>query len=405
VGITLRAINEVEIPAWTRTDAAGFGEDAEELSKMAPRWIADELDRTRAAFDGDDLVGTSRNYTFELTVPGGALVPAAGVSAVAVLPTHRRRGILRAMMSALLDDSVERSEPVSMLTASEGAIYRRFGFGISTLALDVTLDLRDVEFAQPRPGGRLRMVDRAGLEQHAPALFDRVRRTRPGAVSRPEVWWAEVHPPHKAGTRFDVLYESDDGRVDGFVTYSIKDHWDPEPANSLKVRDLVAASPVAEHALWRYLCEIDLVRTVSAGQVAVDTPLPWLLASPRAALFQPQADFVWTRVLDVPRALGARTYATTGRLVIAVHDAMRPGGTADGVFAIEGGPDGASVVPTHDAPDLTCEVATLSTAWLGGVRWSVLASAGWVDEHTPGALATADAMFASVPLPTAFTWF
>jgi predicted acetyltransferase len=405
VGITLRAISEAEIPAWTRTDAAGFGEDADELSKRAPRWIADELDRTRAAFDGADLVGTSRNHTFELTVPGGALVPAAGVSAVAVLPTHRRRGILRAMLTALLDDSADRSEPVSMLTASEGAIYRRFGFGISTMALDVTLDVRDVEFARPRPGGHLRMVDRTGFEQHAPALFDRVRPTRPGAVSRSEVWWAEVHPPQKEGTRFDVLYESDDGRVDGFVTYTIKDNWAPEPEHALKVFDLVAASPIAEHALWRYLCEIDLVRTVGAGQVAVDTPLPWLLASPRAALFQPTADFVWTRVLDVPRALGARTYATPGRLVIAVHDAMRPGGGADGVFAIEGGPDGASVAPTHDAPDLTCEVTTLSTAWLGAVRWSVLASAGWVDEHTPGALATADAMFASAPLPSAFTWF
>jgi len=402
--MTLRAIDEAEIPTWMRTSAAGFGEDAEELSK-SERWIGDELDRTRAVFDGHELVGTSRNHSFELTVPGGQLIPAAGVSAVAVLPTHRRRGILRAMMAALFDDTVERSEPVSMLTASEGAIYRRFGFGISTLALDVTLDVRDVEFARPRSGGRLRMVDRTGFDQHAPALFDRVRRARPGAVSRSEVWWADVHAPHKSGTRFDVLYEADEGRVEGFVTYTIKDNWDPEPAHALRVRDLIAASPDAEHALWQYLCEIDLVRTVKAAQVAVDTPLPWLLASPRAALFQPMADFVWTRVLDVPRALAARTYATSGRLVIAVHDAMRPGSEADGVFVIEGGPDGSSVVPTHDEPDLTCEVAALSTAWLGGVRWSVLASAGWVGEHTPGALATADAMFASVPLPTAFTWF
>jgi predicted acetyltransferase len=405
VDVTLRAIEESEIPTWNRTDAAGFGEDADELSKSAPRWIADELDRTRAALDGDDLVATSRNHSFELTLPGGAMVPAAGVSAVSVLPTHRRRGILRAMMTALLDDSSERSEPVSMLTASEGGIYGRFGFGISMVALDVKLDVRDVQFARPRPGGRLRMVDRAELEKHAPALFDRVRRVRPGAVSRPEVWWADVHAPHKSGARFDVLYEADDGRVDGFVTYAIKDQWDPEPAHVLNVRDLVAASPVAEHALWRYLCEIDLVRTIKAGQVAVDTPLPWLLASPRAGLMQPAHDYVWTRVLDVPSALGARTYASAGRLVIAVHDGMRPGGAADGVFAIEGGPGGASVAATGDAPDLTCDVSALSTAWLGGVRWSVLASAGWVREHTAGALTTADAMFASTPMPFPFTWF
>ena len=402
--IALRAIDKAEIPAWMRTDAAAFGEDAEELSK-AERWIGDELDRTCAAFDGDELVGTSRNHSFELTVPGGASIPAAGVSAVAVLPTHRRRGILRAMMAALLENSAGRSEPVSMLTASEGGIYTRFGFGVSTMALDVKLDVRDVEFARPRPGGRLRMVDRAELEKHAPSLFDRVRRARPGAVSRSEVWWADLHAPHKSGTRFDVLYEVEDGRVDGFVTYAIKDQWDPEPAHVLNVRDLVAASPVAEHALWRYLCEIDLVRTIKAAQVAVDTPLPWLLASPRAALFQPAADYVWTRVLDVPGALGARTYASAGRLVLAVHDRMRPGGAADGVFAIEGGPDGASVAASTDAPDLTCDVSTLSTVWLGGVRWSTQAAAGWVEEQTPGALTTADAMFASTPMPFPFTWF
>jgi len=404
VDIALRAIDEAEIPAWIRTDAAGFGEDAEELAK-AERWIAEELDRTRAAFDGDDLVGTSRNYSFELTVPGGASIPAAGVSAVAVLPTHRRRGILRAMMAALLDDSAERSEQVSMLTASEGGIYRRFGFGISSLALDVTLDVCDVEFARPRPAGRVRLVDRHELERHAPALFDRVRRARPGAVSRSEVWWADVHAPHKSGTRFDVLYEAENGQVDGFGTYAIEARWDPEPAHVLNVRDLVAASPVAEHALWRYLCEIDLVRTVKGAHMAVDTPLPWLLSSPRAGLFQPTSDYVWTRLLDVPGALGARTYASTGRLVIAVNDPMRPGGAADGVFAIEGGPDGAAVAATDDAPDLTCDVATLSTVWLGGARWSVLASAGWVEEHTAGALATADAMFASTPKPFPFTWF
>ncbi len=404
VDIRLRPIGEDEIPAWTRTDAAGFGEDPEELSQAA-RWLADELDRTRAAFDGDDLVGTSRNRTFELSLPGGGTVAASGVTAVAVLPTHRRRGILRSMMSALLDDSVAHDEPVSMLTASEGGIYGRFGFGASTLALDVTLDTREVEFVRPRPAGRLRMVDRVELDKVAPALFDRVRRTRPGAVSRPEAWWADVHEIRKPGIRFDVLYENADGEVDGFVTYEVKARWVPGPEHRLDLLDMVAASPVAEHALWRFLCEIDLVRTVHYETVPLDTPLPWLLASPRAALMQPAADFVWTRVLDVPRALGARTYACDGRLVIAVHDDARAGRAADGTFVIDGGPDGAVVNPSNESPDLSCDVAALSTVWLGGVRWSTLACAGLVEEHRAGASAQADTMFASTPMPFSYTWF
>jgi predicted acetyltransferase len=402
--IIVRPIVESEIPAWIRTDAAGFGEDAEEHAKLE-RWIGEQLDRTRAAFEGDDLVATSRNRGFELTVPGGALLPAGGVIAVAVLPTHRRRGILRTMMTALLDDSVAHGESVSMLTASEGGIYGRFGFGASTLALDLKLDLRGVEFVQARPEGRLRMVDRAELEKHSVELFERVRRARPGAVSRAESWWAEVQAPHKMGTRFDVLFEGADGRVDGFVTYSVKDRWHPDPAHELHVRDFVAASPGAEHALWRYLCEMDLVRTVHAPMVPVDTPLPWLLASPRAVLMQPAADFVWTRVLDAPVALGSRTYASPGRLVIEVRDEMRPGGAADGTFVLDGGPDGATVTASKETPDLTCDVAALSTVWLGGVRWSTLASAGRVEERTDGALARADAMFASTPLPFPYTWF
>jgi len=403
-GIEVRAISESEIPAFVRADAAGFGEN-EQLAEDSPRWIAAELDRTRAGFDHDELVATSRGYSLELTVPGGALLPAAGVSSVAVLPTHRRRGILRAMMTALLDDAVERGEPIAMLIASEGGIYGRFGFGVTMQAARLELDVRDVTFAGPPPPGRLRLVAPDELRKQAPDLYERIRRVHPGAVSRSEIWWSEQQYDKRDGTRFDVLYESETGVVDGFVTYSMKDRWQPDPAHRLRVRDFVAATPTATHALWRYLCEVDLVRTLYANRVPLDSPLPWLLASPRAATPRGIYDFVWTRVLDVPAALGARTYATDGRLVLGVHDGSRPDGAAHGTFLLEGGPDGATVSATSAAPDLVCSVDALSTVWLGGVRWTTLAAADRIEERTPGALATADAMFASTPLPFPFTWF
>ena len=89
-----------------------------------PAWGALDVDRTLAGFEGDELVATSRNYSLELTVPGGASLPAAGVSAVTVRPTHRRRGVLRQMMRGLLDEAAGRGEPVAMLTASEGRDLR-----------------------------------------------------------------------------------------------------------------------------------------------------------------------------------------------------------------------------------------------------------------------------------------
>jgi predicted acetyltransferase len=400
----VRAIDASEIPKFVRTDAAGFGE-SEDYGTHAARWIALELERTRAAFEGDDLVATSRNYSLELTVPGGGTVPAAGVSAVAVLPTHRRRGILRSMMTALFDDAVERGEPVAMLTASEGAIYQRFGFGVSTRAAAVELDRRTLELARLPEPGRLRMVQSDELRKQAAPVFDRVRQSYPGAVSRPEVWWTDVLDERESGQqRYHVLYESPQGALDGFVTYTVEARWDHGPTHVLRVVDLVAATPEATRALWRYLCEVDLVRTIRARRTPLDSPLPWLLTSPRAARVLSIDDFVWTRILDVPAALAARRYAVEGRLVVAVHDASRPGGAADGTFTIDAGPDGATVA-RGGTPELACDVATLSAAWLGGLPFTTLAAAGWIDEHTPGALARADAMFASTPLPYPFTWF
>lgn len=403
--IIFRPIGPAELPAFVRTSSIGFQESPTWIDEH-PRWAGLELDRTLVALDGDDLVATSRNYSLELTVPGGSILPAAGVSAVTVRPTHRRQGLLRSMMGQLLDEAVTRGEPVAMLTASEASIYGRFGFGISTRSMMVELDRRDVEFAVPRPEGRLRIleVDEAGKLE--PEVFERMRRTYPGAISRPDAWWSDELWDSRFGVRFDVAYESPAGTVDGYVCYGTREVFDPSMGNQnrLTVRDLVGVTPVARHALWRYLCEVDLVRTIIDPGAPVDVALPNLLTSNRAMRIRGVTDAVWTRVLDVPVALGARTYAVDGRITIAVRDPFRPGGEADGTFCVEAGPDGATVTTGTD-PDLACDVTTLSAAWLGGARWAGLADAGLVEERVPGAVGLADAMFASAPLPYPYTWF
>jgi predicted acetyltransferase len=310
------------------------------------------------------------------------------------------------MMTRLLDDSVEHGEPVSMLTASEATIYERFGYGVSTRAASLVMDRRDVEFVRPRPPGRFRLVDVDEADKVEPDVYDRMRRTYPGALSRPTEWWSQEFEP-EMGNRFDVLYESPDGTIDGYATYGIREHWGHGGSEaSLSARDVIAATPTALHALWRYLLEVDLVRTVRQHSIPLDTPLPWLISSMRAARFEMVHDYVWTRLLDIPAALGARTYAVPGRLVLDVRDGARPGGPADGRFAIEGASDGATVsVASAATANLSCDIATVSAAWLGGVRWSELAAAGLVDELTPGALLLADAMFMSTPLPYPFTGF
>lgn len=252
------------------------------------------------------------------------------------------------------------------------------------------------------------MVDADEARKLEPEIFERVRVTHPGAISRADAWWADVQyqDPHELGARFDVLFEGASGSLEGFVCYGIKEQWAADGAHhQLTVRDFVAATPEATHALWRYVCEVDLVGTIRCYNLPLDSPLPWLLESARAVRAIGLDDYVWTRILDVPTSLAARRYTTDGRVTLEITDAFRPDGEAAGTFVLEGGPDGAEVRRAEGAADVTCDIATLSAAWLGGVRWSELATAGLVIEREAGALARADAMFASTPLPYPFTWF
>lgn len=404
MSVEFRPISAEELPEMARVSSIGFGETADWFEREK-EFASTALDRTWIGFDGDDMVATSRNFPFEITVPGGQTLHAAGVSAVTVLPTHRRQGLLRSMMTRMLDDAVERGEPISMLTASEATIYGRFGYGVSHRALSMRIDKSELEFAHARPPGRIRLIDVQEAGKVEPEVFERVRLVYPGAVSRPPEWWCHYYDPAH-GTRFDAIYESPSGAVDGYVTYSIRDKWGMNGAEHvLTVRELVGCSREAQHALWHFVGEVDLIRTILARGVELDTPLPWLLTSIRAARTESIYDSLWSRVLDVPATLGARTYSAPGRIVLAIDDPVRRGQAADGTFSVDGGPDGAAVTRVDGAADLSCNVNVLSAAWLGGVRWSQLAAAGHVHEHTDGALATADAMFASTPLPAAFTWF
>jgi predicted acetyltransferase len=404
----LRPVTREELPEFTRTDLAAFGERPADPKRLELDWTSLELDRTLAAFDGDEIVGTGRLFSFELTMPGGRVVPAAAVSWIAVLPTHRRRGILTAIMRCQLDDAVERGEPLAMLYASEGGIYRRFGYGIATSSMSVTVDSGHSTFLRPVPDGRVRLVDEDAARKLFPEIFDRVRRIQPGAVQRVDAWWPDQFfwpEPDEHGTRFYCVYESPEGRLDGYAAYRFEARWDNGAQGTLHVRDLVTVTPAARTVLWRYLLDVDLVEKVSAWVVPLDEPLRWLLAESRRMRVGRLGESLWVRVLDAPTALTARTYAAPGQVVFEVVDRFRPDGAAAGRVELDGGPDGAQARRTTAEPDLVLDVAELGGILLGGVRPSTLARAGLIDERTPGALGVADAMFAVEPLPFTMTDF
>ena len=410
MGFEIRAIADTD-DDWSRfwpVPVAAFGED---LADGEPeQWRLNfEFDRSLAAFDGDRVVGTGGAHSMDLTLPGLTTVPVGGLTAIGVLPTYRRRGILRAMIERHFEDVESRGEPLSVLNASESTIYSRFGYGAATWSSDLEIDTRVAALRDPPEApGEVRMVDAGEGEKLLPEFYDRARRSQPGELTRkPEVWASYFQDPpwfrHGASRHYDVVYE-EAGRVEGWVSYRIEEQWvGPLPDNAVRVRELYALTPAARAALWRFTLGLDLASKVKMPNRPGHEPLGWLLADPRRLRVTHTHDDLWVRLLDLPVALAARRYAIEGRLVLQVADRMRPAN--DGRFALDAGPDGASCQPSRDEPDLVLGVDALGAAYLGGARLSTMAAAGRVAERSPGALERADLLFSSNPPPWSTTSF
>ena len=401
----LRPIAADELELFVQADGYGFGERAQH-----GEWASAELDRTVAAFMGDEIVATGRNYTLELTVPGGASVPAGGVSWITTRPTHRRRGLLTQIMTCLIAESQERGEVVSILTASEGGLYQRFGYGVGARIATFTANRAGVEFVETVPDAVLRMVEPEVAVELVPPLFDRVRRSQAGAVSRPDFWWPGEWAPEDwidPRRRFDVVVEFD-GVVEGYAMYAIDGEWnDGFTEKVVAVRDLIAATPAAEAALWQYLFNVDLTVGVRAWNRPLDDALPWLITDPRQIRTAQVRDSLWVRPLDTAAFLAARTYGAEGSLTIAVTDRFLGDVPTAGVFTLTASRDGAECTraPGSAVPDVVLDAAELGAISLGAFRPSQLARAGRIVAANPAAIDRADAMFRTVREPNASTWF
>lgn len=388
-----------EFVAFAQADASGFGFELnlERLEQTKPFW---EFERSLACFDGEEIVGTTGIFSFDLTVPGAPL-PTAGVTWVAVKPTHRRRGVLTGLMRQQLEDVRDKGEPLAALWASESIIYGRFGYGLAAQRADLTIDRTRTALAHEAPNcGRLRLINREEALKSWPAVYDEVRRRQPGMYTRSKTWWEhktlrEAAPSGGPG-RFFVQYE-EDGQARGYARYQVKggENNDGLPDGTVQVRELMAATPSAYGSLWQYLFGIDLVGTIEAWGRAPDEPLYWMLADSRRLARRP-ADSLWVRIVDVPSALEGRRYTAEGRLVMEVRDAFCPWN--EGRYELEAGPDGARCHRSEAEPDMVLEVADLGAAYLGGARLRTLARAGRVqaDEKT---LARADSLLSWDPLP------
>ena len=408
MSVEIRFVEPAEFADWSAAMAAVFLMPAPNEAEVELRRPYADLTRTRGAWDGDRVVATCRSFATTLSVPGGDAVPADALSNVTVLPTHRRRGLLTSLMQQNLSDAVERGEVVSALVAAEWPIYGRYGYGPAVEQAAYEVEARAVRFLAADSPGEVVVVDPKDARKSTQAVYEAVRLRCPGSIERPAYNFDRelglVSPEIRNTWSGNVALHLDpDGTVDGFVRWTGEASWDGmRPQGKLVVDELLAQTPDAYAALWRLVCSVDLVTTVTAGSRPVVEPLPHLLADGRAVRQVRREDLLWARVLDVPAALAARRYPVEGRGVVEVVDAQ---GWAGGVFAVEGGPAGATCVRTSASPEVTVPVPALGACYLGGTRLRTLASAGLVDEHTSGAVSRLDVLLGPVEVPWALTFF
>jgi predicted acetyltransferase len=386
----IRYASENEWAAVAELDGASFGfhYSDQELADAAL-----DIDPQRivvAAVDGA-IIGISAELPFAMLLPGGADVPVVGLTWVSVELTHRRQGVLRAMVEQQLREQAAAGTAAVILSASEGGIYGRYGFGVATEVRHTVVQRRRARMTSPVDTSAVRRLTTDHAREVLPGLYERWRRQTPGGLTRDQRRWTftlldrEYQRQGKSGL-FHLVHP------DGYASYRIKSEWgEGDPQHQCWLVDYAPATDEAHAALWQTLLSMDLVSTIESYRVPLDDPIQLLLADPRGVLTTHLGDSLWVRPLDVTALLASRRYAVDVDCVLDVRDAL----LGDGRYLLRGGPDGAACVRTDRGPDLSVDIADLGAACLGGRRLAQLARAGRVDAANPVLLARVDAAFAA----------
>ncbi|MDQ0601740.1 putative acetyltransferase [Streptomyces canus] len=399
----LRVLRRQDWDEWYDTLIRAFGGVPESAQERELWETLTETDRSFGVWDGDACVGTAGAFSFRLTVPGGASVRAAGVTMVSVAATHRRRGVLTAMMRRQLDDVREWGWPLAVLTASEPAIYGRFGYGVGTYAVTGEIDTKQVRLSVP-PGTddvRLRYAEPADSLGACEAVYARVAPSRPGMVARTPGWerlmLLDPESGREGASPLQCVVAERDGEVVGYARFQVKPDWEPTgPQGKVLLRDVEAPDPAVYAALWRFLFDIDLTSKLLTRGRPVDDAWQYLVSDIRRCSLRVR-DSLHVRLVEVGAALEARTYQAPVDVVFEVADDFCPWNA--GRWRLSGDAKGATCERTTDPADLALSVRELGAAYLGGVSLASLGAAGRVRELRRGALGEAAVGFGSAVAP------
>jgi len=416
----MRPISREEFGAFRYTQGHAFHAGPPSPERLAISLSLFEPERSLAVFDAHaesfagpgparagDIVGTAGAFSFQMAVPGGML-PVAGVSYVSVLPTHRRRGIARALMTRQLSDIAARGEePVAALWASEAPLYGRYGYGQATWVAGFKVGRGEGALTiAPDPSISLRLAPPADVVADLAKVYDSVLASQPGFFTRGDAWWdravADIEAERGGAGPLRCLLACDPAGPRGYALYRARQVWDDAeylPDSKISVEELIASDPLASAALWRDLLSRDLVTEVSAANRPADDPLLFQLADPRRA--RPQtSDGIWVRIVDLPRALRGRAYSCPVEVVLEVTDDLLPANAGRWRLRATGGRgDDVTCGRTDDPADVALDVRELGAAYLGGTRLGTLAAAGLVTERRAGTLSQLSAAMSWDPSP------
>jgi predicted acetyltransferase len=399
--ISIRPPAGDEIDLFLKTVSASFHEEMSDANVEREKALV-EPERLLLAWDDDRPVGATGAFRFALGIPGGEL-PTAGVTMTGVLSSHRRRGILTALMRHQLQDARRWGEPLAALWASESNIYGRFGYGLAAWGAHIEIERDRAGFLEDDgPEGRVLLLDREEALKTLPSIYARVRALRPGMPSRSAVWWSNhtlgldpddrrSQPPLK-----HAIVELD-GRAEAYALYRVRLNWPQgHPAGVLEVEQAMGTSTRAVKELWRFLFGIDLVARIDAHFEPVDTPL-FVMVKEMRRLRARLYDALWVRVVDIESALSKRSYAAAGELVFGLEDHFCPWNA--GTWKLETSGSETTVARTEEHPDLEMRAADLGAVFLGGMSFSQLRDGGAITELTPEAAARGDDLFRVHPAP------
>ena len=375
LAVMIRTLTEGDFAAAIAVDSAAFGyeQTPEDIDQLALPLLRDA--EVIGSFDDDRLVGLGAIQHKLLTFPGGRPSPVAAVTWVGVLPGEQRRGHLRRLMTHQLHGLHDgKAAPVALLTASEGGIYGRFGYGLAAVCAEITVPNAPA-FRADVAVQRVREVDHDTARPTLRRVHEQIRTERTGYLSRDERTWAALYsdlPSMRRGAgalRFGL-------HADGVIAFRIATAWGYSgPAHTLNVLELVAATPVAAASLWHYALNRAMVRQISYLRYGPDETLPDLLVNPRAVQATLR-DHLWLRIVDLDRTVPLRSYADAVHVTVAITDNGCPWNA--GTWQLALGPDGGTACRTAAPAQLAMDIRELGAVFLGGTRLTRLAAAGLV---------------------------